>query len=68
MVHVVPFIIVFCLLGDPTVFGNLKIPLEIEESVIHSVKQHKFNGYGPSIGKSFLFIHFRLNKLILTIY
>lgn len=37
-------------IGDPTVFGNLKIPQEMEEAVIHSVKQHKFNGYGPSTG------------------
>ena len=33
-------------------FGNLKIPLEIEESVINSIKAHKYNGYGPSTGKS----------------
>lgn len=37
-------------IGDPTVFGNLKIPQEMEEAVVHSIKQHKFNGYGPSTG------------------
>ena len=31
-------------------FGNLKIPIEIEESVINSIKAHKYNGYGPSTG------------------
>ena len=35
-------------------FGNLKIPLEIEESVINSIKAHKYNGYGPSTGKRVL--------------
>ena len=35
-------------------FGNLKIPLEIEESVINSIKAHKYNGYGPSTGKPVL--------------
>lgn len=37
-------------IGDPTVFGNLKIPKEIEESVINCIKSHKVNGYGPSVG------------------
>ncbi|XP_053402805.1 tyrosine aminotransferase-like [Mercenaria mercenaria] len=37
-------------IGDPTVFGNLKVPEEIETSVIKSIRQHKYNGYGPSTG------------------
>ncbi|XP_060552086.1 tyrosine aminotransferase-like isoform X2 [Ruditapes philippinarum] len=37
-------------IGDPTVFGNLKVPEEVETSVIKSIKQHKYNGYGPSTG------------------
>lgn len=37
-------------IGDPTVFGNLKIPMEIEETVIKCIKSHKYNGYGPSVG------------------
>ena len=32
-------------------FGNLKIPMEIEETVIKCIKSHKYNGYGPSVGK-----------------
>ncbi|KAL4234597.1 hypothetical protein ACF0H5_006238 [Mactra antiquata] len=37
-------------IGDPTVFGNLRVPDQIETSVIKSLKQHKYNGYGPSTG------------------
>ena len=38
--------------GDPTVFGNLKVPDVVENVVIKSLKQHKYNGYGPSVGRS----------------
>lgn len=37
-------------IGDPTVFGNLKVPEEIETFVIKSIRQRKYNGYGPSTG------------------
>ncbi|KAL3860323.1 hypothetical protein ACJMK2_010462 [Sinanodonta woodiana] len=37
-------------IGDPTVFGNLVVPIQAEESVIEAVKNKKFNGYGPSFG------------------
>ncbi|KAK3603784.1 hypothetical protein CHS0354_042788 [Potamilus streckersoni] len=37
-------------IGDPTVFGNMTLPDEAEESVIESVKSRKFNGYGQSFG------------------
>ncbi|CAC5375286.1 TAT [Mytilus coruscus] len=37
-------------IGDPTVFGNLPIPEEIDEAVIDKIRSHKYNGYNPSIG------------------
>ena len=35
---------------DPTVFGNLKIPQSIIDSIHHSVSSGQHNGYGPSTG------------------
>ncbi|XP_052816861.1 tyrosine aminotransferase-like isoform X2 [Mya arenaria] len=37
-------------IGDPTVFGNLVVPEEVENAVVKSIKQRKYNGYGPSTG------------------
>jgi tyrosine aminotransferase len=37
-------------LGDPTLFGNLKINEPAVENVIHHLRSYKSNGYGPSIG------------------
>ncbi|XP_078689942.1 tyrosine aminotransferase-like isoform X3 [Branchiostoma floridae x Branchiostoma belcheri] len=37
-------------IGDPTVFGNLEPPREIEEAVIDCIHTRKYNGYAPSIG------------------
>ncbi|KAI8899183.1 pyridoxal phosphate-dependent transferase [Globomyces pollinis-pini] len=37
-------------LGDPTVFGNLKIHDSCVDAVVRQVQGFKANGYGPSIG------------------
>jgi tyrosine aminotransferase len=36
--------------GDPTIFGNLAAPKEVQDALIDSVKSMKFNGYLPSNG------------------
>jgi hypothetical protein len=41
---------VFCAAGDPTVFGNLKVPEEAEEAIINAVKDRSYNGYTASVG------------------
>lgn len=37
-------------IGDPTVFGNLKVDESVNESLIKNIKSHKFNGYQNSCG------------------
>ena len=37
-------------LGDPTIFGNLKVPPNAVEAVSDSLVSCKANGYGPSTG------------------
>ena len=37
-------------IGDPTVFGNLTVPENIEARLIKNIKSHKFNGYAHSAG------------------
>lgn len=37
-------------IGDPTVFGNLPVPEEMDDAVIDKIRSHKYNGYNPSIG------------------
>jgi tyrosine aminotransferase len=37
-------------LGDPTLFGNLKINEPAVDEVIQQLRSYKANGYGPSIG------------------
>ena len=41
----------FIFLGDPTVFGNLPVPEEMDDAVIDKIRSHKYNGYNPSIGR-----------------
>ncbi|XP_059146218.1 LOW QUALITY PROTEIN: tyrosine aminotransferase-like [Physella acuta] len=40
-------------IGDPTTFGNLPMAENIEEAIITSLKQRKYNGYAPSVGFEF---------------
>lgn len=37
-------------IGDPTIYGNLKMSPSIEDAIIESLRSMKFNGYGPSVG------------------
>lgn len=37
-------------IGDPTVFGNMKLAEEVNAAVIESLKSEKNNGYAPSVG------------------
>jgi tyrosine aminotransferase len=37
-------------LGDPTTFGNLKLPDSAVNAVIEQLQGFKANGYGPSTG------------------
>lgn len=37
-------------IGDPTVFGNLKPPVELTEALVESVKSHKYDGYAHAAG------------------
>jgi tyrosine aminotransferase len=37
-------------IGDPTVFGNLNVPDQVDEALIASIKSHKWNGYAHSAG------------------
>ncbi|KAL1124252.1 hypothetical protein AAG570_002022 [Ranatra chinensis] len=37
-------------LGDPTVFGNLKPPIEVVEAIKESAESYRHNGYTNSIG------------------
>jgi len=37
-------------IGDPTVFGNMKLAEEVNAAVIDSLKSEKNNGYAPSVG------------------
>lgn len=37
-------------LGDPTLFGNLRIPVACLDSITTHLHSYKANGYGPSIG------------------
>jgi hypothetical protein len=54
--------------GDPTVFGNLKPPVEVIEAVQESLLSIRHNGYAPSTGRCVVTAEFRLswweNKLI----
>ena len=38
-------------IGDPTVFGNLKMCKVFKDAVVENVKTEKFNGYCPSTGR-----------------
>ena len=38
--------------GDPTVFGNLINPDNVNEALIKNIKSRKFNGYAHSAGYS----------------
>lgn len=40
-----------CVLGDPTVFGNLLPPEEVLDAVHGSLQSQSYNGYAPSTGK-----------------
>jgi len=37
-------------IGDPTVFGNLLSPENVDEALIQNIKTHQFNGYAHSTG------------------
>lgn len=37
-------------IGDPTVFGNLPMPVTCEEAVQESINKRTYNGYCPSVG------------------
>jgi hypothetical protein len=37
--------------GDPTIFGNLKPPVEVIEAVQESLLSIRYNGYAPSTGR-----------------
>jgi hypothetical protein len=36
--------------GDPTVFGNLKPPVEVIDAVQECLMSFRYNGYAPSTG------------------
>jgi tyrosine aminotransferase len=36
--------------GDPTIFGNFKVPQVAVNEVINQVQSYKANGYPPSTG------------------
>jgi aspartate/methionine/tyrosine aminotransferase len=38
------------IIGDPTIFGNLKPHDVIIEAVQNALKKMKFNGYAPTVG------------------
>ncbi|GAB1602596.1 tyrosine aminotransferase-like [Argonauta hians] len=37
-------------IGDPTIYGNMRLPKEAEEAMIATILSGKYNGYGPSVG------------------
>jgi tyrosine aminotransferase len=37
-------------IGDPTIFGNLKVPEILEESMKAAISSGQYNGYAPSTG------------------
>eukprot|EP01122_Echinamoeba_exundans_P006635 TRINITY_DN1905_c1_g1_i5.p1 TRINITY_DN1905_c1_g1~~TRINITY_DN1905_c1_g1_i5.p1 ORF type:complete len:204 (+),score=26.41 TRINITY_DN1905_c1_g1_i5:67-612(+) len=37
-------------IGDPTVFGNLVVPPEIERALVQNINSHNYNGYTLSHG------------------
>lgn len=37
-------------IGDPTVYGNLKLSSSVENAVLNSLQSNNHNGYGPSVG------------------
>jgi len=37
-------------IGDPTVFGNMKLAEEVKDAVVSSLRCEKNNGYAPSVG------------------
>lgn len=37
-------------MGDPTAFSCFHTTAVAEESVIDSIRSHKFNGYSPTVG------------------
>ncbi|CAG8609582.1 12555_t:CDS:10, partial [Acaulospora morrowiae] len=52
-------------LGDPTHYGNFKLPENCIESVIKQLKSYKANGYPPAIGKYSFRIKFQLCSRVL---
>lgn len=40
----------FLLLGDPTIFGNLKPHDAIIDAIQNAVTSMRFNGYAPTVG------------------
>ena len=53
--------------GDPTVFGNLPLPVTCEEAVQESITKRSYNGYCPSVGQFILIITPLLDKDSTTI-
>lgn len=37
-------------IGDPTIFGNLDVPMTLTETLVQAVNSKQYNGYGPSTG------------------
>jgi tyrosine aminotransferase len=37
-------------LGDPTLFGNLKINQDSVDQIVTNLNTYKYNGYAPSVG------------------
>lgn len=54
----------FCVVGDPTIFGNLPTDNEVTRAMKEAIDSQKYNGYAPSIGQSRHKVIFRVDLLL----